>query len=140
MCARPGGRPGYPRTDGGIEPAADADGRLPTGEIDPVDARGIVSVTDRGEEITITDGARASPRPGPSPCSGPAPGHPAPRALRRYVTALPVLGKEAADTWRCQVRGGRGPSVVAMSCRRSASRTRGEVRSTGATSSSLRSR
>lgn len=35
--------PGYLRTDGGIEPTADADGRLPTGDID----RSTVSVMHR---------------------------------------------------------------------------------------------
>ncbi|MEK8174290.1 hypothetical protein NKH77_50675 [Streptomyces sp. M19] len=97
---------GYLQADGGIEPATDADGWLPTGDVGAVDSRGIVSVTDRKKELIITAGGkniaptriesllRAHPLIGQAVAIG---------DRRRYVTALIVLDEEAA---RC----GRGPT------------------------------
>ncbi|WP_399087665.1 AMP-dependent synthetase/ligase [Streptomyces sp. BBFR2] len=96
---------GYLRADGGslsVEPATDADGWLATGDVGSVDARGLVTVTDRKKELIITAGGkniaptrlesllRAHPLIGQAAAIG---------DRRRYVTALLVLDEEAVPTW-----------------------------------------
>ncbi|MFI5702377.1 AMP-dependent synthetase/ligase [Streptomyces xanthochromogenes] len=93
---------GYLRADGGIDPATDADGWLPTGDVGVVDDRGLVSVTDRKKELIITAGGkniaptrlesllRAHPLIGQAAAIG---------DRRRYVTALLVLDEEAVPAW-----------------------------------------
>lgn len=96
---------GYLRADGGslaIEPATDADGWLPTGDVGAVDDRGLVTVTDRKKELIITSGGkniaptrlesllRAHPLIGQAAAIG---------DRRRYVTALLVLDEEAVPAW-----------------------------------------
>ncbi|WP_331445293.1 AMP-dependent synthetase/ligase [Streptomyces xanthochromogenes] len=93
---------GYLRADGGIEPATDADGWLPTGDVGVVDDRGLVAVTDRKKELIITAGGkniaptrlesllRAHPLIGQAAAIG---------DRRRYVTALLVLDEEAVPAW-----------------------------------------
>ncbi|GHB43682.1 long-chain acyl-CoA synthetase [Streptomyces xanthochromogenes] len=93
---------GYLRADGGIDPATDADGWLPTGDVGVVDDRGLVAVTDRKKELIITAGGkniaptrlesllRAHPLIGQAAAIG---------DRRRYVTALLVLDEEAVPAW-----------------------------------------
>ncbi len=52
------GEPRSPARRGRYRPATDEDGRLPTGDLGTVDARGIVTVTGREKELIITDGGR----------------------------------------------------------------------------------
>ncbi|MCX5388043.1 long-chain fatty acid--CoA ligase [Streptomyces sp. NBC_00083] len=93
---------GYLRADGGLDCATDADGWLPTGDVGVVDARGLVTVTDRKKELIITAGGkniaptrlesllRAHPLIGQAVAIG---------DRRRYVTALLVLDEDAVPTW-----------------------------------------
>ena len=93
---------GYLQEDGAIDPATDAEGWLPTGDIGALDERGIVRITDRKKEIIITAGGkniaptkvesllRAHPLVGHAVAIGDE---------RRYVTALLVLDEEAAPGW-----------------------------------------
>ncbi|MFJ8648571.1 AMP-dependent synthetase/ligase [Streptomyces sp. NPDC093546] len=94
--------PGYLRADGGIEPATDPDGWLPTGDIGTVDERGIVTITDRKKEIIITDGGKniAPTRIESLLRAHPLVAHAVAIGDRRpYVTALLVLDEEAAPVW-----------------------------------------
>ncbi|MGA5443400.1 hypothetical protein ACPCKW_28395 [Streptomyces griseoincarnatus] len=94
---RPPGRRalGHPRAEGGIDPAADEDGRLPTGDLGTVDARGIATVTGREKELIITDGDR---NVAPARIESRLRTHPpiahavAVGGQRPYVAALLVLG------------------------------------------------
>ncbi|MFE2281910.1 AMP-dependent synthetase/ligase [Streptomyces sp. NPDC059454] len=93
---------GYLQADGRVEPAAEAEGWLPTGDVGTVDSRGFVTITDRKKEIIITDGGkniaptriesllRAHPLVGHAVAIGDG---------RRYVTALLVLDEETAPPW-----------------------------------------
>ena len=93
---------GYLQEDGAIDPATDAEGWLPTGDIGALDERGIVRITDRKKEIIITAGGkniaptkvesllRAHPLVGHAVAIGDE---------RRYVTALLVLDEETAPGW-----------------------------------------
>ncbi|MEV0482435.1 AMP-dependent synthetase/ligase [Streptomyces sp. NPDC050508] len=95
---------GYLRAGDGLEidPATDADGWLPTGDVGTVDDRGLVTVTDRKKELIITTGGkniaptrlesllRAHPLIGQAAAVG---------DRRRYVTALLVLDEEAVPAW-----------------------------------------
>ncbi|MFE3498586.1 AMP-dependent synthetase/ligase [Kitasatospora sp. NPDC059160] len=93
---------GYLRADGGLDPATDADGWLPTGDVGAVDDRGLVTITDRKKELIITAGGkniaptrlesllRAHPLIGQAAAIG---------DRRRYVTALLVLDEDALPTW-----------------------------------------
>ncbi|MFF3501621.1 AMP-dependent synthetase/ligase [Streptomyces sp. NPDC003247] len=93
---------GHLRTDGRIEPATDAEGWLPTGDVGTVDSRGIVTVTGRKKEIIVTDdGTHIAPtriesllRTHPLVAHGVAVGD-----RRRSVTALLVLDEVAAPLW-----------------------------------------
>ncbi|GGV28206.1 long-chain acyl-CoA synthetase [Streptomyces griseoflavus] len=109
--------PGYLRADGGIEPATDADGWLPTGDIGTVDARGIVSITDRKKEIIITDGGKniAPTRIESLLRAHPLVAHAVAIGDRRpYVTALLVLDEEAAPLWaKAHGLGDGGPEELA---------------------------
>jgi long-chain acyl-CoA synthetase len=94
--------PGYLNAQGGIDPATDAEGWLPTGDVGTVDARGIVSVTDRKKEIIITDGGKNI---APTRVESLLRAHPlvaqavAIGDRRPYVTALLVLDEEMAPLW-----------------------------------------
>ncbi|CAM5738140.1 Acyl-CoA synthetase OS=Streptomyces tendae OX=1932 GN=GUR47_11815 PE=4 SV=1 [Streptomyces tendae] len=93
---------GYLQGDGGIEPATDAEGWLPTGDVGTVDSRGFVTVTDRKKEIIITDGGKNI---APTKIESLLRAHPLiAHAVvigdrRRYVTALLVLDEETAPLW-----------------------------------------
>ncbi|MFE5210965.1 AMP-dependent synthetase/ligase [Streptomyces sp. NPDC056600] len=94
--------PGYLRAEGGIEPAADADGWLATGDVGTIDDRGIVTVTDRKKEIIITDGGKNI---APTKVESLLRAHPlvaqavAIGDRRPYITALLVLDEEMAPLW-----------------------------------------
>ncbi|MGI5241956.1 AMP-dependent synthetase/ligase [Dactylosporangium sp. CA-139066] len=93
---------GYLRPDGGVEPAADADGWLATGDVGTLDADGFVTITDRKKELIITSGGkniapaqienllRAHPLIGQAVAIG---------DRRPFVTALIVLDEDAAPAW-----------------------------------------
>ncbi|MEU0224654.1 AMP-dependent synthetase/ligase [Streptomyces sp. NPDC006284] len=93
---------GYLQSDGGIEPATDAEGWLPTGDVGAVDSRGFVTITDRKKEIIITDGGKNI---APTKIESLLRAHPLiAHAVvigdrRRYVTALLVLDEETAPLW-----------------------------------------
>ncbi|MFG3320783.1 AMP-dependent synthetase/ligase [Streptomyces sp. NPDC048171] len=93
---------GYLQSDGGIEPATDMEGWLPTGDVGGVDSRGFVTITDRKKEIIITDGGKNI---APTKIESLLRAHPLiAHAVvigdrRRYVTALLVLDEEAAPLW-----------------------------------------
>jgi long-chain acyl-CoA synthetase len=93
---------GYLQSDGGIEPATDAEGWLPTGDVGTVDSRGFVTITDRKKEIIITDGGKNI---APTKIESLLRAHPLiAHAVvigdrRRYVTALLVLDEETAPLW-----------------------------------------
>ncbi|MEV6165424.1 AMP-dependent synthetase/ligase [Streptomyces sp. NPDC052052] len=94
--------PGYLQADGSIEPATDAEGWLPTGDVGTVDSRGIVTITDRKKELIITDGGKNI---APTRIESLLRAHPlvaqavAIGDRRRYVTALLVLDEDAAPVW-----------------------------------------
>ncbi|RSN61782.1 long-chain fatty acid--CoA ligase [Streptomyces sp. WAC 04229] len=93
---------GYLNSDGGVEPATDAEGWLPTGDVGTVDSRGFVTITDRKKEIIITDGGKNI---APTKIESLLRAHPLiAHAVvigdrRRYVTALLVLDEETAPLW-----------------------------------------
>ncbi|MEU0846866.1 AMP-dependent synthetase/ligase [Streptomyces flaveolus] len=93
---------GYLQSDGGIEPATDAEGWLSTGDVGTVDSRGFVTITDRKKEIIITDGGKNI---APTKIESLLRAHPliahavAIGDRRRYVTALLVLDEETAPLW-----------------------------------------
>ncbi|GGV70928.1 long-chain acyl-CoA synthetase [Streptomyces griseoloalbus] len=93
---------GYLQADGSIEPATDAEGWLPTGDVGTVDSRGFVTLTDRKKEIIITDGGKNI---APTRIESLLRAHPlvahavAIGDRRRYVTALLVLDEETAPLW-----------------------------------------
>ncbi|MGX9875316.1 AMP-dependent synthetase/ligase [Streptomyces cellulosae] len=94
--------PGYLRADGGIDPATDEHGWLPTGDLGTVDARGIVTVTGRKKELVITDGGKniAPTRIESLLRTHPLIAHAVAVGDRRpYITALLVLDEEAAPLW-----------------------------------------
>ncbi|WTB92741.1 AMP-dependent synthetase/ligase [Streptomyces cellulosae] len=94
--------PGYLRADGGIDPATDDDGWLPTGDLGTVDARGIVTVTGRKKELIITDGGKniAPARIESLLRTHPLVAHAVAVGDRRpYITALLVLDEETAPLW-----------------------------------------
>ncbi|MFC8067944.1 AMP-dependent synthetase/ligase [Streptomyces sp. NPDC057293] len=93
---------GYLKSDGGVEPATDAEGWLPTGDVGTVDSRGFVTITDRKKEIIITDGGKNI---APTKIESLLRAHPLiAHAVvigdrRRYVTALLVLDEGTAPLW-----------------------------------------
>ncbi|MFD0056628.1 AMP-dependent synthetase/ligase [Streptomyces sp. NPDC127168] len=93
---------GYLSSDGGVEPATDAEGWLPTGDVETVDSRGFVTITDRKKEIIITDGGKNI---APTKIESLLRAHPLiAHAVvigdrRRYVTALLVLDEGTAPLW-----------------------------------------
>ncbi|XVV33072.1 AMP-dependent synthetase/ligase [Streptomyces sp. CA-100214] len=93
---------GYLSSDGGVEPATDAEGWLPTGDVGTVDSRGFVTITDRKKEIIITDGGKNI---APTKIESLLRAHPLiAHAVvigdrRRYVTALLVLDEGTAPLW-----------------------------------------
>ncbi|GJF25468.1 AMP-dependent synthetase/ligase [Streptomyces sp. HO565] len=93
---------GYLQSDGGIEPATDAEGWLSTGDVGTVDSRGFVTITDRKKEIIITDGGKNI---APTKIESLLRAHPliahavAIGDRRRYVTALLVLDEQTAPLW-----------------------------------------
>lgn len=103
--------PGHPRAEGGIDPATDEDGRLPTGDLGTVDARGIVTVTGREKELIITDGGRniAPARIESLLRTHPPIAHAVAVGDRRpYVAALLVLGDGGRVGGRAGGAGGAG--------------------------------
>jgi long-chain acyl-CoA synthetase len=93
---------GYLRPDGGVAPATDAEGWLPTGDVGTLDEDGFLRITDRKKELLITsNGKNVSPAQIESllrvhPLIG--------NALavgdnRPYVTALLVLDEETVPHW-----------------------------------------
>ncbi|WP_394618870.1 AMP-dependent synthetase/ligase [Lentzea sp. JNUCC 0626] len=93
---------GYLRADGGVDPATDADGWFPTGDVGVVDDRGVVAITDRKKELIITDGGK---NVAPTKIESLLRAHPliayavAIGDRRPYLTALIVLDEEAAPLW-----------------------------------------
>jgi long-chain acyl-CoA synthetase len=93
---------GYLQADGRIEPATDAEGWLPTGDVGTVDSRGFVTITGRKKEIIITDGGKNI---APTKIESLLRAHPlvahavAIGDRRRYITALLVLDEEMAPLW-----------------------------------------
>ncbi|TDV41315.1 AMP-dependent synthetase/ligase [Actinophytocola oryzae] len=93
---------GYLRADGRIEPAVDADGWLPTGDIGTFDDDGLLRITDRKKEIVITaSGKNIAPSKVESLLRAhPMVGYAVVVGERRpYLTALLVLDEEAAPAW-----------------------------------------
>ncbi|MFB6788716.1 AMP-dependent synthetase/ligase [Streptomyces olivaceus] len=93
---------GYLRADGTVEPAADAEGWLATGDVGTVDSRGLVTVTDRKKELIITDGGK---NVAPTRIESLLRTHPlvahavAVGDRRRHIAALLVLDETAAPPW-----------------------------------------
>ncbi|MBE2997139.1 long-chain fatty acid--CoA ligase [Nocardiopsis sp. HNM0947] len=94
--------PGYMDGEGRIVPATDEGGWFPTGDIGRVDARGLVSITDRKKEIIITSGGK---NVAPTKIESALRSHPliaqavAIGDARPYITALLVLDEDAAPAW-----------------------------------------
>ncbi|GAA4134408.1 AMP-dependent synthetase/ligase [Actinomadura keratinilytica] len=94
--------PGYLQADGRIEPAVDADGWLPTGDLGTFDDDGMLRITGRKKEIIITSSGKniAPGRIESLLRRHPLIGHVAAIGDRRpYVTALVALDEEAAPVW-----------------------------------------
>ncbi len=94
--------PGYLRADGRIEPAVDADGWLPTGDIGTFDDDGLLRITDRKKELIITaSGKNIAPSKVESLLRAhPLIGHAVVVGDRRpYLTALLTLDEEVAPAW-----------------------------------------
>ncbi|GHI93946.1 AMP-dependent synthetase/ligase [Streptomyces olivaceus] len=93
---------GYLRADGTVEPAADAEGWLATGDVGTVDSRGLVTVTGRKKELIITDGGK---NVAPTRIESLLRTHPlvahavAVGDRRRHIAALLVLDETAAPPW-----------------------------------------
>jgi long-chain acyl-CoA synthetase len=94
--------PGYLRADGRIEPAVNADGWLPTGDIGTFDEDGLLRITDRKKELIITaSGKNIAPSKVESLLRAhPLIGYAVVVGDRRpYLTALLALDEEAAPAW-----------------------------------------
>ncbi|MBX6766477.1 MAG: AMP-binding protein, partial [Actinomadura rubrobrunea] len=96
--------PGYLQPDGRVEPAVDADGWLPTGDLGEFDEDGMLRITGTGrkKEIIITSGGKniAPNRVESLLRRHPLIGHAAAIGDRRpYLTALVALDEEAAPVW-----------------------------------------
>lgn len=93
---------GYLREDGSIEPATDADGWFPTGDVGTIDDDGFVTITDRKKELIITASGKNI---APTRIEGLLTEHPLiSKAVavgddRPYVVALIVLDDEIAPSW-----------------------------------------
>ena len=93
---------GYLRADGTVEPAVDAEGWLPTGDIGRVDPDGMLRITDRKKELIITASGKNI---APSGVESLLRAHPlishvvAIGDRRPYLTALLVLDEDAAPAW-----------------------------------------
>ncbi|MBO1329667.1 long-chain fatty acid--CoA ligase [Streptomyces sp. VRA16 Mangrove soil] len=93
---------GYLRADGGVEPARDADGWFPTGDIGRLDDDGYLWLTDRKKEMIVTStGKNVSPALVENtlkehPLIGQAFAH---GDGRSYLVALLVLDPETAPAW-----------------------------------------
>jgi long-chain acyl-CoA synthetase len=88
---------GYLRSDGGVEPATDAEGWLATGDVGTIDEDGFLYITDRKKEIIITSGGKNIP---PARIENLMRAHPlvaqavAIGDRRPYITALVVLDED----------------------------------------------
>ena len=94
--------PGYLQADGHIEPATDADGWLPTGDIGTLDEDGLLRITDRKKELIITaSGKNIAPSRVESLLRAhPLIGYAVVVGDRRpYLTAVLVLDEEAVPAW-----------------------------------------
>ncbi len=114
---------GYLRADGGVEPVADADGWLATGDVGTVDADGFLTITDRKKELIITSSGKNI---SPAQIEGLLRAHPligqavAIGDRRPYVTALivlddefaPAVGAGARHRRRAAARPGLGPAAA----------------------------
>ncbi|MEU2394924.1 AMP-dependent synthetase/ligase [Streptomyces sp. NPDC007369] len=93
---------GYLRPDGSLEPAHDADGWFPTGDVGRLDGDGFLWLTDRKKELIITsNGKNVSPALVENtvkehPLIGQAMVH---GDGRSYLVALLVLDAELAPAW-----------------------------------------
>ncbi|MGB3440521.1 MAG: AMP-dependent synthetase/ligase [Actinophytocola sp.] len=93
---------GYLQGDGRIEPAVDADGWLPTGDIGTLDDDGLLRITDRKKELIITASGKNI---APSKVESLLRAHPligyavVVGDRRAYLTAVLVLDDEAAPAW-----------------------------------------
>ncbi|MEU6040937.1 AMP-dependent synthetase/ligase [Actinomadura sp. NPDC047616] len=94
--------PGYLQPDGRVEPAVDAEGWLPTGDLGTFDDDGMLRITGRKKEIIITSSGKniAPGRVESLLRRHPLIGHVAAVGDRRpYLTALVALDEEAAPVW-----------------------------------------
>jgi long-chain acyl-CoA synthetase len=94
--------PGYLQDDGRIEPAVDAQGWLPTGDIGTFDEDGLLRITDRKKELIVTaSGKNVAPSKVESLLRAhPLIGYAVVVGDRRpCLTALLVLDEEAAPAW-----------------------------------------
>jgi long-chain acyl-CoA synthetase len=88
---------GYLRSDGGVEPAADDEGWLATGDVGTLDDDGFLFITDRKKELIITSGGKNI---SPAGIESLVRAHPLVAQVvaigdrRPYVTALVVLDEE----------------------------------------------
>ncbi|MYW62810.1 AMP-binding protein [Streptomyces sp. SID8379] len=96
---------GYLRADGGVDPARDADGWFPTGDIGRLDPDGYLWLTDRKKEMIVTStGKNVSPALVENalkehPLVGQAFAH---GDGHSYLVALLVLDPETAPAWAAE--------------------------------------
>lgn len=93
---------GYARADGTLDPARDADGWFPTGDLGHLDEEGYLWITGRKKDIIVTSGGK---NVAPAPVEGALKEHPLVGHVhvhgdgRPYVVALVLLDPDAAPAW-----------------------------------------